>query len=32
MEIIDQLDGLARRWYGQEQPELVEPEVLESVL
>ena len=31
IEIINQLDGLARRWYGQEQPELIEREVIESV-
>lgn len=32
MEIIDQLDGVARRWYGQEQAELVELEMLKTSL
>ena len=32
MEIIDQLDGLARRWYAQAQPEAIKPEMLESAL
>lgn len=32
MEIIDHLDGLARRWYGQAQPEAIKHEVPESAL
>ena len=32
MEVIDQLDELAGRWYGQAQAELIEPDVLKTAL